>query len=84
MEQKLLDIVATNVRLFRKAAELSQSSLAAASGLSLYAIKKIEAGTSNESEIVAVARALNRPIGDLLTKPLTLEHIRFCTHSQLY
>ena len=78
MEQELLGIVAANVRRFRKAAELSQSRLAAESGLSLYAIKKIEAGMSNESEIVAVARALNRPLGDLLTKPLTLEHVRIC------
>lgn len=78
MEQELLDIVAANVRRFRKAAELSQSRLAAASGLSLYAIKKIEAGKSNEHEIVAVARALNRSVYDLITELRTCDHVHIC------
>ena len=80
MENTMIQTVAVNLKRFRAEQGLTQPELAKKSGVSISSVKTLEtckASNPSAKTLGALARALNRTIGDLLTEPLRLERIRF-------
>ena len=80
MENTMIQTVAVNLKRFRAEQGLTQPELAKKSGVSISSVKTLEtckATNPSAKTLGALARALNRTIGDLLTEPLRLERIRF-------
>lgn len=67
-DEKLLHIIAENIKKYRKLNNMTQESLANASNLSVRHIQKIETGTLNVtiSTLNKIASALNVHPSDLL------------------
>lgn len=73
------DAIAANLLRLRSAAELSQDKLAESAGLSRVAYRNIERGESipRAATLLALARALDVPLQELVAPAVTLRRVRF-------
>lgn len=80
------EIIALNMKRFRAEKKYTQDTLAKESGVALPTIKALEthkATNPSTKTLLALARALNCSIGDLLIEPLTPKRVRFRANATL-
>lgn len=79
------EVISRNIKRIRGAKEFSQARLAEQAGLSLPAIKKIEAANSNPrvDTLRSIALALGVSLADLLTPEKILRNVRFRSKKRL-
>ena len=86
MEKTRLKAIAVNLKRFRAELSWTQARLASESGVSPSSVKTLENETASNPRprtLGALADALGRSMGELLTEPQRLERVRFRAKSSL-